>query len=48
MVQNRRDTRRHGDEAKGKKMGRTKADFFKAEQKALEPFQCGLFDDLIV
>jgi replication-associated recombination protein RarA len=33
--------------AKGKKMGRTKADFFKAEQKALEPFQPGLFDDLI-
>jgi replication-associated recombination protein RarA len=33
--------------AKGKKMGRTKADFFKAEQKALEPWQPGLFDDLI-
>ena len=32
---------------KGKKMGRTKADFFKAEQAALEPFQPGLFDHLI-
>ena len=28
-------------------MGRTKADFFKAEQKALEPFQPDLFDHLI-
>jgi len=28
-------------------MGRTKADFFKAEQAALEPFQPGLFDGLI-
>lgn len=31
----------------GKKRGKTKADFFKAEQKALEPFQPGLFDGLI-
>jgi replication-associated recombination protein RarA len=31
----------------GKKRGKTKADFFKAEQKALEPFQPGLFDHLI-
>jgi hypothetical protein len=28
----------------GKKRGKTKADFFKAEQAALEPFQLGLFD----
>jgi replication-associated recombination protein RarA len=32
---------------KGKKMGRTKADFFKAEQAALSPFQPGLFDHLL-
>ena len=31
----------------GKKRGKTKADFFKAEQVALEPFQRGLFDHLI-
>ena len=31
----------------GKKRGKTKADFFKAEQAALEPFQPGLFDHLI-
>jgi replication-associated recombination protein RarA len=31
----------------GKKRGKTKADFFKAEQKALEPFQPGLFDHLL-
>lgn len=31
----------------GKKQGKTKADFFKAEQAALEPFQPGLFDHLI-
>jgi hypothetical protein len=28
-------------------MGRTKADFFKAEQEALSPFIPGLFDNLI-
>ncbi|WP_395718283.1 hypothetical protein, partial [Prosthecobacter sp.] len=28
----------------GKKRGKTKADFFKAEQAALQPFQPGLFD----
>ena len=33
--------------SKGKKMGKTKADFFKAEQEALKPFQPGLFDDVI-
>jgi hypothetical protein len=27
--------------------GKTKADFFKAEKAALEPFQPGLFDRLI-
>jgi hypothetical protein len=27
-------------------MGNTKADFFRDEQKALKPFQPGLFDDL--
>ena len=31
----------------GKKRGKTKADFFKSEQAALEPFQPGLFDHLI-
>jgi hypothetical protein len=31
----------------GKKRGKTKADFFKAEQAALEPLQPGLFDHLI-
>ena len=31
----------------GKKAGKTKADFFKAEQEALSPFFPGLFDDLI-
>ena len=31
----------------GRKMGRTKADFFKAEQDALQPRLPGLFDDLI-
>jgi replication-associated recombination protein RarA len=31
----------------GKKRGKTKADFFKTEQAALEPFQPGLFDHLI-
>lgn len=28
-------------------MGKTKAAFFRYEQAALEPFQPGLFDDLI-
>ena len=32
---------------KGRKMGKTKAEFFRDEQAALEPFQPGLFDDLI-
>ena len=31
----------------GRKRGKTKKDFFKAEQDALEPFQPGLFDDLV-
>ena len=31
----------------GKKAGKTKADFFKAEQESLSPFIPGLFDDLI-
>ena len=31
---------------KGKRQGKTKADFFREEQRALEPFQPGLFDDL--
>jgi hypothetical protein len=31
----------------GRKRGKTKKDFFKAEQEALEPFQPGLFDDVI-
>ena len=30
----------------GRKRGKTKADFFKAEQEALEPHQPGLLDDL--
>jgi len=32
---------------KGKKMGKTKADFFREEQQALNPFIPGLFDHLI-
>ena len=32
---------------KGRRMGKTKAEFFRDEQAALEPFQPGLFDDLI-
>ena len=32
---------------KGRKMGKGKAEFFRDEQAALEPFQPGLFDDLI-
>ena len=31
----------------GRRRGKTKRDFFKAEQAALEPFQPGLFDDLV-
>lgn len=31
----------------GRKMGKSKAEFFRDEQAALEPFQPGLFDDLI-
>jgi len=31
---------------KGKRAGKTKADFFREEQRALNPFQPGLFDDL--
>jgi len=31
----------------GKKRSKTKANFFKVEQAALEPFQPGLFDHLI-
>jgi replication-associated recombination protein RarA len=31
---------------KGKRKGKTKADFFREEQNALKPFQPGLFDDL--
>ena len=31
---------------KGKRQGKTKADFFREEQRALEPWQPGLFDDL--
>ena len=31
----------------GRKRGKTKRDFFKAEQAALEPFQPGLFDELM-
>ena len=30
---------------KGKRRGKTKADFFREEQRALKPFQPGLFDD---
>ncbi len=30
----------------GRKRDKTKKDFFKAEQEALEPFQPGLFDEL--
>lgn len=32
---------------KGKKMGRTKAEFFKEELEALQPRMRGLFDDLV-
>ena len=32
---------------KGKRMGKTKKEFFNEEQTALKPFQKGLFDDLI-
>ncbi len=31
---------------KGKRKGKTKTDFFREEQRALKPFQPGLFDDL--
>ena len=31
---------------KGKRAGKTKADFFREEQRALKPFQPGLFDEL--
>lgn len=31
---------------KGRRKGKTKADFFRDEQRALEPLQPGLFDDL--
>ena len=31
---------------KGRRQGKTKADFFREEQEALMPFQAGLFDDL--
>jgi hypothetical protein len=31
----------------GRRMGKTKAEFFRAEQDALNPFLPGLFDDLI-
>ena len=31
----------------GRKMGKTKAEFFKAEHEALNPFIPGLFDNLI-
>ncbi len=31
---------------KGKRKGKTKADFFREEQKALKPFQPGLFDEM--
>ena len=33
--------------ARGEKMGRIKADFFKAEQASLEPGQPGPFNDLV-
>jgi hypothetical protein len=36
-----------GRTRKGRKMGKSKAEFFRDEQAALEPFQPGLFDDLI-
>jgi len=32
--------------AAGRKKGRTKAQFFRDEQRALKPHQPGLFDDL--
>lgn len=32
---------------KGKKMGKTKEDFFREEHNSLEPFQPGLFDGLV-
>ena len=32
---------------KGRKIGKTKAEFFKSEQAALDPFIPGLFDNLI-
>ena len=32
---------------KGKAAGATKAEFFRAEHAALQPFQPGLFDDLV-
>ena len=31
---------------KGKRKGKTSSDFFREEQRALKPFQPGLFDDL--
>jgi hypothetical protein len=31
---------------KGKRAGKTKADFFHEEQRALRPWQPGLFDEL--
>lgn len=31
----------------GRKRGKTKKDFFKAEQEGMEPHQPGLFDDLV-
>jgi hypothetical protein len=31
---------------KGKRKGKTKADFFREEERALEPWQPGLFDAL--
>ena len=33
--------------AKGRRRGKTKADFFREEQRALRPLQSGFFDDLI-
>lgn len=36
-----------GQTRKGRKMGKSKAEFFRAEQAALEPFQPGLCDDLV-
>ncbi len=32
---------------KGKRNGKKKADFFREEQRALQPWQPGLFDDLL-